>query len=83
MNTEMEPVIVEIKIYPEQEQIDSVGEKYSSKHYMAKFDNGDILQWEQNVWPNETGYEGFGGWLWHWSEEEWFVFATKKYKERY
>ena len=79
----MEPIIVEIKIYPEQEEVDSVGEKYTSKRYVAKFNNGDILQWEQNVWPNETGYEGFGGWLWHWSEEEWFVFATKKYKERY
>lgn len=79
----MEPIIVEIKIYPEEEQIDSVGEKYSSKRYMAKFENGDILQWEQNVWPDAKPYDGTGRWLWHWSEEEWIEFAKTKYKERY
>jgi len=79
----MKPIIIEVKIYPEQEEIDSAGEKYTSKRYMAKFDNGDILHWQQNVWPKDTGHAVFGGWLWHWSEEEWIEFAQKKYTERY
>jgi hypothetical protein len=75
----MEPIIVEIKIYPEQEQIDSVGEKYTSKRYMAKFEDGQIIGVEQRVWPKDTGYEGYGGYLWHWAEEEWIEEAKTRY----
>jgi len=75
----MEPVIVEIKIGNEQEQVDSLGNKYTSKRYYAKFEDGLALHWEQNVWPNEK----IGGWFWHLSEEEWIEEAKKQYKARH
>lgn len=75
-------IIVEVKIYPEVEEVSFYYGKYTTKRYMAKFNDGQILQVEQTVWPDAKPYDGTGRHLSHWTNSEWIDEAKKRYLNR-